>query len=380
MNLKEKMFCLVLLMMAFGAFSFAVSAQVPQRSPVQQGYYNEGYQDGVNDANANRLSDYKRYKNKFSKQNEPFYKEGYEAGYVTIRPAVARWTPLQRDSYDKGYKFGQDDKKKNISRLPERYEGKYSKTFEAYYRKGYFEGFDGAIRTYDVPVDGSVSPIPGGTPTPTPTPITPSQTSNGTLYWSGRVDDRVSITWQGDSVQSIDTSGTGLSNVNFSVNNALPRRQATLNVRKIEGRGDVTVLQEPNRNNAFTAIIQIYDAKKSADDYRLEINWVSVNIEEPYQSGRITWSGRVDQIVQVRINGADVTSIDTTNSGLYNPYFTINGVLARSPKSVVSARKIKGRGDVIVLQQPNWDNDFTAIVQITDQKKSSDDYQIEITW
>jgi hypothetical protein len=35
---------------------------------------------------------------------------------------------------------------------------------------------------------------------------------------------------------------------------------------------------------------------------------------------------------------------------------------------------------VAVVQQPSAENDFTAIVEITDEKGGSDDYLLDITW
>ncbi len=56
-------------------------------SQIQCGYYNEGYEDGITDARANRDSDYRRYQNKLdSRLYERYYIQGYDAGYVSVRP------------------------------------------------------------------------------------------------------------------------------------------------------------------------------------------------------------------------------------------------------------------------------------------------------
>jgi hypothetical protein len=365
------------LVLLFGGFivtekTWAQSAE--QLSPVERGYYDEGYQDGTNDAQANRSNDYKRYKNKYDKRYESFYKQGYQAGYTYIKPNI-KWTSDQKRAYDKGHGYGKDDVKKNISRLPERYEGKYDKRYEAYYRKGYEDGYDGRNKQHDTRVDdtgGGGFPGGGGVGVPS--------NNLSSIIWSGRVDDRVNITINGASVQSAAISGSEVSRVDYRINNTLPRRAVNVSVRLLRGRGEAFVIQQPSRANDYTAVVQVYDSRGGANDYQLDIGWEASNIEEPYQTGRVYWSGRVDNRVNVIVSGDYVRTLDVAGTGMSNVNFNITGYLARRNGNFVSARKLRGRGEVIVVQQPTWDNDFTAIIQIIDNDRSADDYQIEISW
>ena len=77
----------------------------------------------------------------------------------------------------------------------------------------------------------------------------------------------------GTDVASEDMAGTGLSGVDFSINGYLANRPGSVNVRKIRGRGTVRVLEQPSRNNGYTAVIQIFDASGGADNYEVEITW-----------------------------------------------------------------------------------------------------------
>lgn len=96
---------------------------------------------------------------------------------------------------------------------------------------------------------------------------------SGSVRWRGRVDQTANIIIYGDDVQWEDTAGTGLWNVSFDMNGSLARRPGSVNVRKRSGRGTVSVLQQPSRNNDYTAIIQVFDPSGGADDYDIEINW-----------------------------------------------------------------------------------------------------------
>lgn len=358
------MFCLV----AFGGISAAAQCDRNTASPIRCGFYDEGYQDGVNDANANRDDDYRRHRNKYSNVNqyEDFYRQGYTAGYDSVRGST-RWTGAQRNAYDAGYTQGQNDR-----RYSRGSEGGLAHRYDAniglYYQQGYDDGYNNRSRRYDFPLEvGTGTPtFPGGT--------------TGTATWNGRVDDRANIIIRGGTMRVETVSGSAATTSYQNMNGILPRRAKTVNARRLDGRGDISVIQQPNRNNDFTAIVQIYDRSSGADNYRIEISWErGQTVEEPYRSGNVRWRGRVDQKVNIVISGDDVQSQDVAGTGLSGVFFNINGYLAARPGSV-RVNKRDGRGTVSVIQQPSWNNDFTAIVQVFDPSGGSDNYDLDISW
>lgn len=364
----------LLLIGVFAFSSVAVSAQYGQCdrnrfSPIQCGYYDEGYQDGAGDAQANRANDYRRYREKLeTRRYEGNYRDGYDAGYASVRP-YSRWDSAQRGAYDTGYRLGETDRRRNVSRLPARYEGQYERNYEIYYQQGYFDGFDSKPRQYDVPLGGTY-------------PTNPNFPSNpnhpGTATWTGRVDNRVNVVIQGANIRTDDITNSGSQQGFVNMNGVLPRRSAVVAVAKNQGRGTAQVVQQPSRANDYTAIVQISDPKSGSDNYRLDISWQASNVEEPYQTGRVSWRGRVDQTVNIVISGSDVQT-QTVAGPVSGTNFNINGYLARRTGNV-TARKRTGRGTVTVLQQPNVDNDFVAIIQVFDPDRSDDDYEVDITW
>ena len=44
-------------------------------------------------------------------------------------------------------------------------------------------------------------------------------------------------------------------------------------VRKLEGRGQIGIVQQPSRRNGYTAVIAINDESGGADDYEIEVAW-----------------------------------------------------------------------------------------------------------
>ncbi len=365
---KYILFLSILGMVAFGATSVSAQCDPNVESPIKCGYYTEGYQDALGDASAGRSNDHRRYRSKFNAQYQPFYQNGYQAGYAATSPGI-RWTNSQRSAYNSGYTIGQNDRRRSgQGRSSESYGGQYDQSIGLYFQQGYSDGFDNRPRLYDVPLTG-VPPVfpPGGVGT-------------GSAQWSGRVDDRANIIIRGGTIFTENISGNGTQTINQSMSGALPRRPTTISASKSSGRGSVSVIQQPNRSNNFTGIVQVYDSGGGADNYRIDITWNSgALVEETFRSGSVTWRGRVDQTVQIKIAGSDVQSLDISGTGLSNVNASMNGYLANRPGSV-TVRKRSGRGTVNVLEQPSRFNDFTATIQIFDPSGGADNYEIDITW
>ena len=100
---------------------------------------------------------------------------------------------------------------------------------------------------------------------------------------------------------------------------------------------------------------------------------------ETGRGGRMTWRGRVDDDVRIRIRGgtADVETIGGT------PYYDgqPNFFNSLPPRRVtVRLTNKRGRGEIFIEQQPSRENDFTAIVRIKDSRGGASDYEFELQW
>ncbi|HXF42813.1 MAG TPA: hypothetical protein VNK26_03665 [Pyrinomonadaceae bacterium] len=102
-----------------------------------------------------------------------------------------------------------------------------------------------------------------------------SQTqSQGKVFWRGTVDDKVQLVISGDKIETKTISGRPNNDAVFSFVSYLPRQAVNVNVNKKEGRSRrITVIQQPNRDNDYTAIIEIHDDSGGPDVYLLEIYW-----------------------------------------------------------------------------------------------------------
>ncbi len=96
---------------------------------------------------------------------------------------------------------------------------------------------------------------------------------SGSMQWRGTVDDVVQIRIRNRNARSKAISGRAYNDDNFSFNGRAPRQNANVSVDKRDGRGQVLIVQQPNRRNNFTTIVQIIDKKGGADCYRFTLNW-----------------------------------------------------------------------------------------------------------
>ena len=95
--------------------------------------------------------------------------------------------------------------------------------------------------------------------------------------------------------------------------------------------------------------------------------------------GRVFWKGMVDAKIQLIIKGDKIET--KTVGGQPYPDGTYSFTTPLPDDAVkVGVTRTEGRGSVAVAQQPAADNDFTAIVEITDPKGGAKEYQLEIFW
>ena len=94
-----------------------------------------------------------------------------------------------------------------------------------------------------------------------------------TIRWRGEVDDAAEIRIQGSRVTHHTLSGDELRDVRVDAGSGLPRDLVELSVDTRDGRGSVTVVQQPSARNGYTAVIRIHDPRPGADRYAFDLTW-----------------------------------------------------------------------------------------------------------
>lgn len=211
---------------------------------------------------------------------------------------------------------------------------------------------------------------------------------NWDMAWSGRVDDTVQVRVRGRSATVRTIAGRRTTGISSSFRAALPRNNnVRVSVRKRDGRGDVRVIQQPANFNNYTAIIEIRDRDGGADNYRFELNWGGGFDDDDFRPGNpnfsgnaeMTWQGRVDDRVQVRVRNRIATTRTIDGRAFYDARYNFRRALPSS-SVFVSVDKRDGRGSVRVIEQPTRFNGYSALIEIRDSAGGSDFYSFELNW
>ena len=215
------------------------------------------------------------------------------------------------------------------------------------------------------------------------------------LDWAGRVDSvaRISIQGGGARVSIVGTQDNGAGNLH--VRNELPHRDGTVTVQLASGRGDVDVVQQPQADNDYTAIVRIRDHSNGLDDYRLTALWtpgeamtteVAGEVERPHRGdnvrdvGLLHWTGDVDKTVVVRWRGTRAMLQTAEGGTARNVRADVAGVGLPDRDVTLRIVQREGRGTVMVSQQPSSANDYTAVIQITDPQDGYGHYDFDVVF
>ena len=215
----------------------------------------------------------------------------------------------------------------------------------------------------------------------------------------GRVDKEVRITMRGTDVSSTTLSGSDLRS-RYRMTTAVPQQEGTIRVALENGRGDVSVIQQPSAANGYTAIIRIFDRSSGADVYRFTTYWAPSLATGTLRPGGVLgrargrmnnmpalhWSGDVDGTVELRWRQGNVNQRILSGAALRRVNSTVTGDVEpgqqgrQNQPDQVNVAVREGRGQVEVVQQPSAQNRYTTVVRITDTARGYGHYDFDLTW
>lgn len=95
----------------------------------------------------------------------------------------------------------------------------------------------------------------------------------GRLRWRGRIDGSDSIAIKGSDVTVRHLDGRLPEDTSMTLSAPLPARAVEIEVRKLQGRGDVRLIERPSRWNGYQAVVLLEDDSSGADLYEFELIW-----------------------------------------------------------------------------------------------------------
>ncbi len=118
---------------------------------------------------------------------------------------------------------------------------------------------------------------------------------------------------------------------------------------------------------------------REPNDGRQDGRWNSGGWDAGRVTGRLRWSGRVDDEIYIYVRGDEVRTERISGQLPLNERFTFTSPLPRYPVTV-RANRLRGRGRVEVFQQPSANNDFVAVIRIVDRASGATDMEFELIW
>ena len=226
--------------------------------------------------------------------------------------------------------------------------------------------------------------------------------------WAGRVDRQVQITMRGNNARVDATRGEEYTG-RFRVANALPQMDGIVRVIVANGRGDVSVVQQPNAGNGYTTIVRVTDRSSGADRYNVTAYFTPSNTaggwrgrndnnnnnngqynNGEYNNGRrerqmapsLHWSGLVDADAEVVWDGGRVSQRALNGNGLRSVRSSVSGENGnrrmRRQGGQVTLNVTEGRGQVNIVQQPTAQNGWRTVIRITDPQGGYGRYTFDV--
>ena len=236
----------------------------------------------------------------------------------------------------------------------------------------------------------------------------------GQMTWSGTVDHEALVEVRGQRVNVRTLRGQRVYGSNPSFSSALPRQNVNVRLDAAQGRGRVELVEQPNPNNNYTAVVRIFDEDNGAAQYAFRLVWddaygssnsgtYGTYRNEPYAAnsggiltpqggsydpyygsatgtGGMRWTGRVDGTVRVSVRGNRAWSTRVSGQPISGEQVSFGSSLPARNVGDVDVRKVQGRGDVRVLQHPSANNGYTLVFEVEDEDGGADDYGIEVLW
>lgn len=214
--------------------------------------------------------------------------------------------------------------------------------------------------------------------------------------WRGIVDDDMRVYVRAARIESRVVAGDRNRRApRVDRERPLPRREGTLRLQLLDGRGRVQVLQQPSARNNWTAIIRVKDAQYGADNYRFVAYFDPVDDwrrddrddrdggwygDEARSGDRVMrWTGSVDRDVRITLRGGSSTYSVASGEQPRGVRTSMEYTLPRRD-GYLEVYQREGRGTVEVVQQPTRYNNFTAIVRVLDSPGSFGYYDFDLIY
>ena len=202
------------------------------------------------------------------------------------------------------------------------------------------------------------------------------------FVWQGEVDGTAILYLQANRLKVRVQEGEPIARQQYHFYDRLPETQQNARLEVREGRGLVHIVDQPRLDNSYTLAVSIEDRQPGSSFYSLALYWDTSNnaLERSAgKTGRIRWSGRVDEEALIRCLQQTCSSSAAHGAPAANEHFKFSRPL---PQQSVDVRleDQDGRGDIRLVEQPSERNNYSAVVSIRDPQSGSGEYSFSLVW
>jgi len=235
------------------------------------------------------------------------------------------------------------------------------------------------------------------------------------MTWSGYVTGGATLFIQGNraDIQGRDTGAVDRPIARF--NEPLPAGRTRVDMQIRRGRGRVEIVEQPSPANEFAAVVQINPPGRRAELYNLEFFWNSnVDTSSDHRddrwddrrddrwddrrdrrrdnwemrgrsadmgggTGQLQWSGEVDNEVLVQVRGQRAASRVVRGQSVTGERIDLSTAMPRQAMNV-RLEDVRGRGRIEIVDQPNSQNGFAAIVRVRDEGSGRSPHSFRLVW
>jgi hypothetical protein len=202
------------------------------------------------------------------------------------------------------------------------------------------------------------------------------------IAWTGRVDQEVAISCRARSCVAQTGSGAPVADEHFKFSRPLPNYDVEVRLERVEGRGEIRLVEQPSERNQYTARVSIHDPQSGVGEYAFALVWSRGSKEPELRSSApgLMWSGTVEGHVRVTVQGSAALSETVAGRPVTGQRADfLRPLPARSDLETV-AKKLRGRGEVQIVERPSDKNNYRLVFEIRNPEGGADSYEIEVDW
>jgi hypothetical protein len=171
----------------------------------------------------------------------------------------------------------------------------------------------------------------------------------------------------------------------FKFSKPLPDRETEVRLERFDGRGEIRLIEQPRESNNYTARVSIRDLRAGASDYSFTLVWNRAGGKEsgplPELAARaFLWTGKVDGRARVTVQGGASFSEALEGARIAGEHAEMFRPLPAQSDLMPAIRKLRGRGQVVIVESPSDKNNYRLIFEIDDPEPGADDYEVELDW